>query len=54
MGCRAGDPRTAFPRSALEPRAPDRAMAALPASSGDLPTGAGQGGAQLGLREPSL
>jgi len=44
------DPQPVFPRSvhpeALEPRGPDRALAALTASSGDLPEGAGQGGGQ--------
>jgi len=32
----------------LEPRAPDRALAALTASSGELPKGAGQGGGSKG------
>jgi len=49
-GGRPGDPRPVFPRivppEPLEPRAPDRVLAALTASSGDLPTGAGQGGGQ--------
>jgi len=42
------------PPKALEPRPPDRALAALTASSGDLPKGAGQGGGQQGVREPPL
>jgi len=41
-------PQCAPPR-AMEPRAPDRAMAALTASLGDLPRGAGQEGGQQGV-----
>jgi len=52
------NPRPLFPRSvppdALEPRAPNRALAAPTASSGDLPKGAGQAGGQQGVRAPTL
>jgi len=42
------------PPEALEPRGPERALAALAASSGDLPREAGQGGGQQGVRNPPL
>jgi len=55
-GGRPGDPRPVFSRSvppeAFEVRAPDCALAALMASPGDLPKGAGQVGGRKGVRGP--